>query len=157
LLPIYNPDERGSEKNMSEVIEYGFGEDADKDYPVAPIGEGLCEVTSAESKVSSSGNPMIALELVHLDSQAKLFDYITFTKKAESLTYRKLRALGFDVAPGKPFRARSDDFLSRRVLCLIKHETYEGKVRAKIDEMREPAIGSDPSKGAPIASSEVPF
>lgn len=130
----------------------------DIDYPVLAIGEYDCIVAAAEEKTSSNGNEMIVLtlDIDHDGRTWKVWHNLTFTAKAMGIVKAACDALGL----GDELRSgelSAEQFVGAMGRVKIKHETYQGEVRAKVGYFIAGTAKPKPAPASPIAEEDIPF
>ena len=104
----------------------------------ASEGQHTAKIVSAEVKQSSGGNDMItvAFEVTKGDDKgARVYENYPLVDTALWKLKGLLQALGMK-ADGK-VQLDLDKLVGKIVTIVVKHEEYEGKVRAKIDEVKK--------------------
>lgn len=149
MTPTYDPD--------NQPIEFGFSPDAGKAGDAIPVGPYTCRVKECKRKVSKAGNNLLELVLevfVGPHSGRTLYDNIVFTQAAEKVTWFKLRALGFPLAPGQTFKGTPAEFVGRMVNVVVKHEPDMNDstiMRARVGRMTPYQQGAAPGGGGAVA------
>lgn len=108
-------------------------------------GEGLhvCKIASADLKQSSNGSDMIvvAFEVTKgADKGARVYENYPLVDKALWKLKGLLQAIGMR-ADGK-VQLDVDKLIGKVCSVLVKHEEYEGKTRARVDEVSKFVVAS---------------
>lgn len=109
-----------------------------KEFPVAPIGEYNFIVVEVEKTYSqSSGNPMLKVRLDLQGADGCVFDYLVVSEKAMFKLITFFESVGVKTK-GQPLTISVSEAADKAVgmegRCKIKHETYNGELRARIDK-----------------------
>ena len=128
----------------------------EREFSIPPIGEYNFMVMSADKTFSSNGNPMIKVRLDLQGADGSVFDNLVLTDKAMFKVVTFLETIGLK-KPGEELSLSIGEAVDKCVglegFCKIKHETYNGKVGAKVDKYIVQT-----SKTAPLAPIEdMPF
>ena len=111
---------------------FTFGENADKDPTLVPIGIYRLEVMNAEARETQKGDNMWGIEYHIIEpvqfasvvSNCRIFDNIVFSKASEYFTYKKLFALGLNPQAGQPFNAEASACMGRKVVAVVGHKPH---------------------------------
>lgn len=109
----------------------------------ASEGEHGCRIASAELKQSSGGNDMIvvAYEVIRgEDKGARVYENYPLTDTALWKLKGLLEAIGMK-ADGK-VSLDLDRLIGKSVNIVVKHEEYDGKIRARVDEVKKAAVNT---------------
>lgn len=113
----------------------------EREFSVPPIGEYNFIVVSADKTFSSTGNPMIKIRLDLQGADGSVFDNLTLTDKAIFKVVTFLESIGIK-KQGEELEMSIGDAVDKTVglegFCKIKHETYNGKLQAKVDKYLVP-------------------
>jgi hypothetical protein len=124
-----------------EAFDWDAAEKANEPLDIAIYG---FDVVKAEAVKSSSGNPMLKLELKAVEkigegdiNPRKVFDNVPCTNKAAARLLSLAASAGID-RPRTSGYGELTDFVQRlvdagRVYAKVKHEEYNGRTNAKID------------------------
>lgn len=109
-----------------------------KDFSVPPIGEYNFMVVEVEKTYAqSSGNPMLKVRLDLQGADGCVFDNLVLTDKAMFKVVSFLESIGLKEKGKELFISigeAADKAVGLEGRCNIKHETYNGEVRAKVDK-----------------------
>ena len=108
-----------------------------KEFSVPPIGEYNFMVVSVEKTFAkSSGAPMLKVRLDLQGADGSVFDNLVISEKAMFKVVSFFESVGVK-EKGKELELSIGDAASKAEglegRCKIKHETYNGEVRAKVD------------------------
>lgn len=136
----------------------------------APIPEGnyRIRIKSAEKAVSGNGNDMLALQFEVSGHNSTLYHYIVFLEDKPDITNRNLTQFfdSFKDIPDGDFD--TSHWVGKVGACRIKHEPYNGEMKAKIHYFIskekqadlpawvEPTNGSQQILGASQSNVDVP-
>lgn len=104
----------------------------------ASEGEHVCKIASAEVKQSSGGNDMIVVSYEVTkgeDKTARVYENYPLVSTALWKLKAMLQAIGMK-ADGK-VSLDLDRLIGKMVIVVVKHEEYDGKTRARVDEVRK--------------------
>lgn len=113
--------------------EFDMSQVAEDSFEVLPAGTYNVTVDEATAKKSSSGNPMISLQLIVEDGEyegRKLFTHVVFSPKTMGMAKRTMNRLGLaDLTNGpfKPNQEAADQFVGKRAKAVVKVKMYEGE------------------------------
>lgn len=111
----------------------------------AAEGSHLCKIVSADEKTSQGGNEMIvvAFEVIKGESKsARVYENYPLIDTALWKLKGMLQAIGMK-ADGK-VALDLDKLIGKTCIVTVKHEEYEGKTRARVDEVSKvPVADSD--------------
>ena len=102
----------------------------------ASEGKHVCRIVSADEKASQGGNDMIvvAFEVTKGDDKgARVYENYPLVDTALWKLKGLLQAIGMK-ADGK-VQLDLDKLIGKQVTVTVKHEEYEGKTRARVDEV----------------------
>ena len=123
--------------------EFGWGsklpaEVESKEFAIPPIGEYNFMVVDVEKTYAkSSGNPMLKVRLDLQGAEGCVFDNLVISENGmwklvsffESIGVKeKGKELGISIGDA------ADKAINKEGRCKIKHETYNGETRAKVDK-----------------------
>lgn len=147
---------------MSETYDWNSKVPAkveEREFSVPPIGEYNFMVMSAEKTFSSNGNPMIKVRLDLQGADGSVFDNLVISDKMmwklvsffESIGLKKKgEELSLSIGDA------ADQAVGKEGFCKIKHETYNGEVRARVDKYLIPT--SKTVATAPVLDEDdMPF
>ena len=109
----------------------------------APEGEHTAKIVSAEAKASQSGNDMIVVCFEVTKGEGKgsrVYENYPLVDTALWKLKSLLQALGMK-ADGK-VQIDLDKLVGKVVTIVVKHEEYEGKLRARLDEVKKFSVAS---------------
>lgn len=104
----------------------------------ASEGEHVCKIASADVKQSQGGNDMIvvAYEVIKgEDKGARVFENYPLVDTALWKLKGMLQVLGMK-ADGK-VQLDLDKLIGRTLIVVVKHEEYDGKTRARVDDLKK--------------------
>ena len=127
-----------------------------KDFSVPPIGEYSFMVVEVEKTYAqSSGNPMLKVRLDLQGADGCVFDNLVLTDKAMFKVVSFLESIGLKEKGKELFISigeAADKAVGLEGRCVLKHETYNGEVRAKVDKY---IVLDKPTKFVP--EGDLPF
>lgn len=127
-----------------------------KDFSVPPIGEYNFMVVEVEKTYAqSSGNPMLKIRLDLQGADGCVFDNLVLTDKAMFKVVSFLESIGLKEKGKELFISigeAADKAAGLEGRCVLKHETYNGEVRAKVDKY---IVLDKPTKSVP--KDDLPF
>lgn len=147
---------------MSESYDWNSkvpAEAEQKEFSVPPIGDYNFMVMSAEKTFSSNGNPMIKVRLDLQGADGSVFDNLVISDKMmwklvtffESIGLKK-KGEELSLSIGEA----ADKAVGLEGFCKIKHETYNGKLGAKVDKYLIP--DAKKASTAPVLDEDdMPF
>ena len=109
----------------------------------APEGEHTAKIVSAEAKASQSGNDMIVVCFEVTKGEGKgsrVYENYPLVDTALWKLKSLLQAMGMK-ADGK-VQIDLDKLVGKVVTIVVKHEEYEGKLRARLDEVKKFSVAS---------------
>lgn len=109
----------------------------------ASEGEHVCKIVSADMKQSQGGNDMIvvAYEVTKGDDKtARVYENYPLVETALWKLKGMLQAIGMK-ADGK-VSLDLDKLLGKIVIVVVKHEEYDGKIRARVDEVKKFSVAT---------------
>lgn len=109
----------------------------------APEGEHTAKIVSAEAKASQSGNDMIVVCFEVTKGEGKgsrVYENYPLVDTALWKLKSLLQALGMK-ADGK-VQIDLDKLVGKVVTIVVKHEEYDGKLRARLDEVKKFSVAS---------------
>lgn len=122
---------------------------------VAPVmtdnGEVACQIGYSKNK----GTPQIAvcLEILRGPYAGQRITWMGyFTDKTEERTLQSLRLLGFEGADIDKFESQRP---TNEVIAVVEHETYEGKLRAKVAWINDPSFGGGMKMADALAGADL--
>jgi hypothetical protein len=130
-----------------------------EDDPLPAEGHYLAEVASCEVAHSKKGgHAMLLLTFKSIPAAERLCeDVVMLGGTAKGIGKKKLLLLGAVANKPGPFEVDSDRLIGLRCYLWIKHETYNGEVRAKVDNAKHTefgAFGYEPDSAAGSATTE---
>lgn len=147
---------------MSETYDWNSKVPAkveEREFSLPPIGEYNFMVMSAEKTFSSNGNPMIKVRLDLQGADGSVFDNLVISDKMmwklvsffESIGLKK-KGEELSISIGEA----ADKAVGLEGFCKIKHETYNGEKRAKVDKYLVPTAKK--AATAPVLDEDdMPF
>lgn len=135
-----------------------------KEFEVPAIGEYNFMVASAEKTFSSNGNPMIKVRLDLQGADGSVFDNLVLTDNMMWKLVTFFESIGLK-KKGEELKLSISDAVDKcsgmEGRLKVKHETYNGKVSAKVDKYLIPTskTATTAPKNAPAIEGEddVPF
>lgn len=129
-----------------------------KEFSVPPIGEYNFIVVSAEKTYSTSGNPMIKVRLDLQGADGSVFDNLVLSDGMMWKLVSFFESVGLK-KKGEELKCSigeaSDKAVGLEGACKIKHETYNGKIQARVDKyLTLPKKAAEPIK---INEDDLPF
>lgn len=113
----------------------------EREFALPPIGEYNFMVVSAEKTFSSNGNPMIKVRLDLQGADGSVFDNLVISDKMMWKLVSFFESIGLK-KEGEELSLSIGDAADKAVgmegFCKIKHETYNGEKRAKVDKYLVP-------------------
>lgn len=129
---------------MSETYDWNSKVPAkveEREFSIPPIGDYNFMVMSAEKTFSSNGNPMIKVRLDLQGAEGSVFDNLVISDKMMWKLVTFFESIGLK-KKGEELSLSIGDAADKAVglegFCKIKHETYNGKVSAKVDKYLVP-------------------
>lgn len=124
----------------------------------ASEGEHVCKVSSADVKQSQGGNDMIvvAFEVTKGDDKgARVYENYPLVDNALWKLKGLLQAIGMK-ADGK-VSLDLDKLVGKVLTVIVKHEEYDGKIRARVDEVKKFSVAtSDDEEEDEAVEEEAP-
>lgn len=129
---------------MSETYDWNSKVPAkveEREFSLPPIGEYNFMVMSAEKTFSSNDNPMIKVRLDLQGADGSVFDNLVISDKMMWKLVSFFESIGLK-KKGEELSLSIGDAADKAVgmegFCKIKHETYNGEKRAKVDKYLVP-------------------
>ena len=133
-----------------------------KEFSVPPIGEYNFMVMSAEKTYSSNGNPMVKVRLDLQGADGSVFDNLVLSDSMMWKLVTFFESIGLK-EKGEELKISISDAVDKCTglegRLKVKHETYNGKLSAKVDKYLIPTskkVAKAP-KAAPAVDDDVPF
>lgn len=131
-----------------------------KEFSVPPIGEYNFMVIEIEKTFAkTSGNPMLKVKLDLQGADGSVFDNLVLTDKAMFKVVTFFESIGVK-EKGKELSisigAAADKAVGLEGRCKIKHETYNGETRAKVDHYIIPD-SKKAAKAPEFKEDDLPF
>lgn len=147
---------------MSETYDWNSKVPAkveEREFSIPPIGEYNFMVMSAEKTYSSNDNPMIKVRLDLQGADGSVIDNLVISDKMMWRLVTFFESIGLK-KKGEELSLSIGDAADKAVglegFCKIKHETYNGEKRAKIDKYLVPT--SKTAATAPVLDeNDMPF
>lgn len=147
---------------MSETYDWNSKVPAkveEREFSLPPIGEYNFMVMSAEKTFSSNGNPMIKVRLDLQGADGSVFDNLVISDKMMWKLVSFFESIGLK-KKGEELSLSIGDAADKAVglegFCKIKHETYNGEKRAKVDKYLIPTAKK--AATAPVLNEDdMPF
>lgn len=132
----------------------------EREFQLPPIGEYNFMVVSAEKTFSSNGNPMIKVRLDLQGADGSVFDNLVISDKMMWKLVSFFESIGLK-KKGEELSLSIGDAADKAVglegFCKIKHETYNGEKRAKVDKYLIPTNKKPVTPPAFDENADVPF
>ena len=147
---------------MSETYDWNSKVPAkveEREFQLPPIGEYNFIVLSAEKTFSSNGNPMIKVRLDLQGADGSVFDNLVISDTMMWKLVTFFESIGLK-KQGEELSLSIGDAADKAVglegFCKIKHETYNGEKRAKVDKYLVPTAKK--AATAPVLNEDdMPF
>lgn len=114
-----------------------------ENFKKASEGEHVCKIVSADLKQSQGGNDMIvvAYEVTKgEDKTARVYENYPLVETALWKLKGLLQAIGMK-ADGK-VSLDLDKLIGKMCIVAVKHEEYDGKIRARVDEVKKFSVAT---------------
>lgn len=148
---------------MSETYDWNSKVPAkaeEREFALPPIGEYNFMVVSAEKTFSSNGNPMIKVRLDLQGADGSVFDNLVISDKMMWKLVSFFESIGLK-QKGEELSLSIGDAADKAVglegFCKIKHETYNGEKRAKVDKYLIPTNKKPITPPAFDENADMPF
>lgn len=148
---------------MSETYDWNSKVPAkveEREFELPPIGEYNFIVVSAEKTFSSNGNPMIKVRLDLQGADGSVFDNLVISDKMMWKLISFFESIGLK-QKGEELSLSIGDAADKAVglegSCKIKHETYNGEKRAKVDKYLIPTNKKPVTPPAFDENADMPF
>ena len=148
---------------MSETYDWNSKVPAkaeEREFALPPIGEYNFMVVSAEKTFSSNGNPMIKVRLDLQGADGSVFDNLVISDKMMWKLVSFFESIGLK-QKGEELSLSIGDAADKAVglegFCKIKHETYNGEKRAKVDKYLIPNNKKPVTPPAFDENADMPF
>lgn len=132
----------------------------EREFQLPPIGEYNFMVVSAEKTFSSNGNPMIKVRLDLQGADGSVFDNLVISDKMMWKLVTFFESIGLK-KKGEELSLSIGDAADKAVglegFCKIKHETYNGEKRAKVDKYLVPTAKKAITPPAFDENADMPF
>lgn len=132
----------------------------EREFALPPIGEYNFMVVSAEKTFSSNGNPMIKVRLDLQGADGSVFDNLVISDKMMWKLVTFFESIGLK-KKGEELSLSIGDAADKAVglegFCKIKHETYNGEKRAKVDKYLIPTNKKPVTPPAFDENADMPF
>lgn len=132
----------------------------EREFALPPIGEYNFMVVSAEKTFSSNGNPMIKVRLDLQGADGSVFDNLVISDKMMWKLVSFFESIGLK-QKGEELSLSIGDAADKAVglegFCKIKHETYNGEKRAKVDKYLIPTNKKPVTPPAFDENADMPF
>lgn len=147
---------------MSETYDWNSKVPAkaeEREFQLPPIGDYNFIVVSAEKTFSSNGNPMINVRLDLQGADGSVFDNLVISDNMMWKLVTFFESIGLK-KKGEELSLSIGDAADKAVglegFCKIKHETYNGEKRAKVDKYLVPTAKK--AATAPVINEDdMPF
>jgi hypothetical protein len=147
---------------MSETYDWNSKVPAkveEREFQLPPIGEYNFIVLSAEKTFSNNGNPMIKVRLDLQGADGSVFDNLVISDNMMWKLVTFFESIGLK-KKGEELSLSIGDAADKAVglegFCKIKHETYNGEKRAKVDKYLVPTAKK--AATAPVINEDdMPF
>lgn len=160
-----------AKKAQAKVKEMELGWDSklpaeaagNKEFSVPPVGEYNFMVVDVDKTFAkTSGNPMLKVRLDLQGADGCVFDNLVISEKAMFKLISFFESVGVK-EKGKDMKLSIGDAaleaMNREGRCKIKHEEYNGEVRAKVDKyiVLAPRKEPEPFTAEEEAALDMPF
>lgn len=132
----------------------------EREFALPPIGEYNFMVVSAEKTFSSNGNPMIKVRLDLQGADGSVFDNLVISDKMMWKLVTFFESIGLkqkDEELSLSIGDAADKAVGLEGFCKIKHETYNGEKRAKVDKYLIPTNKKPVTPPAFDENADMPF
>ena len=132
-----------------------------KEFSIPPVGEYNFMVVDVDKTFAkTSGNPMLKVRLDLQGADGCVFDNLVISEKAMFKLISFFESVGVK-EKGKPMTIGVGDAaleaMNKEGRCKIKHETYNGEVRAKVDKYIVLESKPEPFTPEEEAALDMPF
>lgn len=110
------------------------GKEGMRDFPIIPVGDHRIRFAKIEEVKSTTNKDMLKIEFDVSDYSSKLFYYFVFddsTPEARKRTNGNLMKI-FDSFGIEVGNMNFQSWIGKVGACRVKHETYEGRINARI-------------------------
>ena len=158
-----------AQAKVKEEMELGWDSklpaeaSGNKEFSIPPVGEYNFMVVDADKTFAkTSGNPMLKVRLDLQGADGCVFDNLVISEKAMFKLISFFESVGVK-EKGKDMKLSIGDAaleaMNREGRCKIKHETYNGEVRAKVDKyiVLAPKKEPEPFTAEEEAALDMPF
>lgn len=125
-----------------------------------PPGSYVVEITNAEEKTSSGGNPQVEVELRAIGGPCDggtIRDWITLTAEAFGRVRQFLEAVKYEIPAGE-FEMPTTALVGKQCKILIREEPYNGEMRSKVKAYEIGVSGDVPATvGSSAKDDSLPF
>ena len=158
-----------AQAKVKEEMELGWDSklpaeaSGNKEFSIPPVGEYNFMVVDVDKTFAkTSGNPMLKVRLDLQGADGCVFDNLVISEKAMFKLISFFESVGVK-EKGKDMKLSIGDAaleaMNREGRCKIKHETYNGEVRAKVDKyiVLAPKKEPEPFTAEEEAARDMPF
>ena len=158
-----------AQAKVKEEMELGWDSklpaeaSGNKEFSIPPVGEYNFMVVDVDKTFAkTSGNPMLKVRLDLQGADGCVFDNLVISEKAMFKLISFFESVGVK-EKGKDMKLSIGDAaleaMNREGRCKIKHETYNGEVRAKVDKyiVLAPKKEPEPFTAEEEAALDMPF
>ena len=158
-----------AQEKVKEEMELGWDSklpaeaSGNKEFSIPPVGEYNFMVVDVDKTFAkTSGNPMLKVRLDLQGADGCVFDNLVISEKAMFKLISFFESVGVK-EKGKDMKLSIGDAaleaMNREGRCKIKHEEYNGEVRAKVDKyiVLAPKKEPEPFTAEEEAALDMPF
>ena len=158
-----------AQEKVKEEMELGWDSKlpaeaaGNKEFSIPPVGEYNFMVVDVDKTFAkTSGNPMLKVRLDLQGADGCVFDNLVISEKAMFKLISFFESVGVK-EKGKDMKLSIGDAaleaMNREGRCKIKHEEYNGEVRAKVDKyiVLAPKKEPEPFTAEEEAALDLPF
>ena len=158
-----------AQEKVKEEMELGWDSklpaeaSGNKEFSIPPVGEYNFMVVDVDKTFAkTSGNPMLKVRLDLQGADGCVFDNLVISEKAMFKLISFFESVGVK-EKGKDMKLSIGDAaleaMNREGRCKIKHEEYNGEVRAKVDKyiVLAPKKEPEPFTAEEEAALDLPF
>lgn len=117
----------------------------EREFEQIPEGQYRVRVKEVDKAISKSGKDMLVLQLEVSGSTQILYHYIVFMEDRPEITNRMLTQFYDSFKNIQPGDLNINNWIGKVGAAQVKHETYDGRTRAKIHYF----ISADKAEGLP--------
>lgn len=140
--------------DINKIKEEYEEQDNNKDFAPLPVGDYNCFVFSLEGRESSTGNPMIEVELKIATGEyegRRQWTYLVLTPKAFWKVEEFFNAVSYDLdnlpdkvdTPEEVVAHIREDVIGEKVTITVNHREYQGEKRDNVKKVSKPKTDFD--------------